>query len=220
MVVMGQSRNIKLSDLMCYPLGPLPWALATPDGSLRKTNKAALAANLKKGISLKDTVTGHSAIIIDGMALVQRAKFDGQQPTFHDIADRILSMAISEASNCTRLDIVFDTYKPLSIKYNERANRATPGLQVHSLTSGQKIKQWRKFLAIDSNKMSLIHFLVKEWHKQEFLQKLENKHKLLLATCEENCFLFSPVRCREVPELNCVQEEADGRLLLHAGHAA
>ena len=45
MIVMGQSRNLNLKDLMCFPLGPLHWSLATPDGSLRKTNKAALATN-------------------------------------------------------------------------------------------------------------------------------------------------------------------------------
>ena len=42
----------------------------------------------------------------------------------------------------------------------------------------------------------------------------------LSVTCEEQCFRFSEVRCREVPELQCVQEEADGHLLLHASRAA
>ena len=163
MIVMGQSKNLNLKDLMCFPLGPLPWSLATPDGSLRKTNKAALATNIKKDIQLQDSLTSHSATIIDGMALVQKAKFDGQQPTFHEIADRIFAMAISEASLSTRLNIVFDTYKPLSIKYNERANRAAAGLQGQNIASGPKIK----FLALESNKISLIRFLVQEWRSEK-----------------------------------------------------
>ncbi|KAL8572154.1 hypothetical protein ACOMHN_057829 [Nucella lapillus] len=220
MIVMGQSRNLNLKDLMCFPLGPLPWSLDTPDGSLRKTNKAALATNIKKDAQLQDSLAAHSATIIDGMALVQRAKFDGQQPTFDEIADRIFSMAMREASLSTRLDIVFDTYKPLSIKYNERANRATTGLQVQIVAPGQKIKQWHKFLALESNKISLIRFLVQEWRNEKYLEKLGHLHKVLFVTCEEQCFRFSAVRCREVPELQCVQEEADGRLLLHASHAA
>ncbi|KAL8587495.1 hypothetical protein ACOMHN_000901 [Nucella lapillus] len=149
-----------------------------------------------------------------------RAKFDGQQPTFDEIAERIFSMAIREASLSTRLDIVFDTYKPLSIKYNERANRATTGLQVQIVAPGQKIKQWHKFLALESNNVSLIRFLVQEWRNEKYLEKLGHLHKVLFVTCEEQCFRFSAVRCREVPELQCVQEEADGRLLLHASHAA
>ncbi|KAL8624130.1 hypothetical protein ACOMHN_036133 [Nucella lapillus] len=156
--------------------------------------KAALATNIKKDAQLQDSLAAHSATIIDGMALVQRAKFDGQQPTFDEIADRIFSMAIREASLSTRLDIVFDTYKPLSIKYNERANRATTGLQVQ--------------------------IVAPEWRNEKYLEKLGHLHKALFVTCEEQCFRFSAVRCREVPELQCVQEEADGRLLLHASHAA
>ncbi|KAL8624539.1 hypothetical protein ACOMHN_005841 [Nucella lapillus] len=207
MIVMGQSRNLNLKDLMCFPLGPHPWSLATPDGSLRKTNKAALATNIKKDAQLQDSLAAHFATIIDGMALVQRAKFDGQQPTFDEIADRIFSMAIREASLSTRLDIVFDTYKPLSIKYNERANRATTGLQVQIVAPGQKIKQWHKFLALESNKISLIRFLVQEWRNEKYLEKLGHLHNVLFVTCEEQCFRFSAVRCREVPELQCVQKK-------------
>lgn len=111
MIVMGQKRDLNMKDLMHYPLGPLPWSLAAADGSLRKTNKAALATSIKKNAPLADSLPIHSATIIDGMALVHRAKFDGQQPTFDEVADRIFSMAISEASKSTRVDIVFDTYK-------------------------------------------------------------------------------------------------------------
>ena len=195
MIVMGQSRNLNLKDLMCFPLGPLPWSLATPDGSLRKTNKAALAKNIKKNAQLQDSLPAHSATIIDGMALVQRAKFDDQQPTFEKIADRIFAMAISEASLSTRLDIVFDTYKPLSIKYNERANRARAGVQVQNIAPGQKITQWRKFLAQESNKTSLIKFLIQEWRTEKYLEKLGHLHKVLFVTCEEKCFRFSAGRC-------------------------
>ena len=91
---------------------------------------------------------------------------------------------------------------------------------MQNIASGQKIKQWRKFLAIKNNKTSLIKFIIKEWNNEEYIKKLDNIHKILYATCEENCFLFSAVRCREVPKHNCLQEEADGRLLLHAAHAA
>ena len=45
---MGQSREIDVRDLLSHSLGPLPWALATPEGLPRKTNKAALAAQLQK----------------------------------------------------------------------------------------------------------------------------------------------------------------------------
>ena len=75
------------------------------------------------------------------------------------------------------------------------------GVQVQYIAPGQKIKQWRKFLAQESNKISLIKFLMQEWHIEKYLEKLGHLHKVLFVTCEEKCFRFSAVRCREVPEL-------------------
>ena len=43
MIVIAQSREIPIKEVLAHPLGPLPWSLANSDGSLRKTNKAALA---------------------------------------------------------------------------------------------------------------------------------------------------------------------------------
>ncbi|KAL8594843.1 hypothetical protein ACOMHN_016084 [Nucella lapillus] len=162
-------------------------------------------------------------------ATFKRERLESDEPTkkFHDPMKQASLKTFGSAAKKRktkysdgRLDIVFDTYKPLSIKYNERANRATTGLQVQIVAPGQKIKQWHKFLALESNKISLIRFLVQEWRNEKYLVKLGHLHKVLFVTCEEQCFRFSAVRCREVPELQCVQEEADGRLLLHASHAA
>ncbi|KAL8594271.1 hypothetical protein ACOMHN_044215 [Nucella lapillus] len=221
MIVMGQSRNLNMKDLMCFPLGPFPWSLAAPDGTLRKTNKAALATNIKKSAKMAEFVPAHSATIIDGMGLVQRANFDGQQPTFEEVSDRIFSMAVSEAGNSDRLDIVFDTYNKLSIKYNERTNRSvTSGQRIQNIASGQKIKQWRKFLSLESNKVTLIKYLIQEWENEKYFQKLGHLHKVMCVTCEDKCYRFSAIQRREVPELQSFHEEAHGWLILHATRAA
>ncbi|KAL8574821.1 hypothetical protein ACOMHN_031928 [Nucella lapillus] len=190
MIVMGQSRNLNMKDLMCFPLVPLPWSLAAPDGTLRKTNKAALATNIKKSAKMAEFVP-------DGMGFVQRANFDGQQPTFEEVADRIFSMAVSEAANSDRLDIVFDTYKKLSIKYNEKTNRSvTSGLRIQNIASGQKIKQWRKFLSQESNKVTYQKYLVQEWKNEKYFQKLGRLYKVLCATCEDKCYRFYAIQRR------------------------
>ena len=41
-----------MKDDLAHSLGPLPWALSNADGSLRRTNKAALAKELEKNVSL------------------------------------------------------------------------------------------------------------------------------------------------------------------------
>ena len=46
MVIIAENRQLHMRDVLCHPLGPLPWALSTVDGSLRKTSKAALALEL------------------------------------------------------------------------------------------------------------------------------------------------------------------------------
>ena len=40
MIVVAQSREIDMKQVLSHPLGPIPWALANGDGSLRKTDKA------------------------------------------------------------------------------------------------------------------------------------------------------------------------------------
>ena len=48
MIVIAECRNLQMSEFLAHPLGPLPWKLANPDGTLRKTNKASLAKELQK----------------------------------------------------------------------------------------------------------------------------------------------------------------------------
>ena len=42
MVVIAQHRRMNMQDVLKYPLGPLPWSIATPDGAPAKTGKATL----------------------------------------------------------------------------------------------------------------------------------------------------------------------------------
>ena len=58
-----------MSDVLSHPPGPLPWALANGDGTLRKTNKAALARELEKQVLPAENIPMLSATIIDGMSL-------------------------------------------------------------------------------------------------------------------------------------------------------
>ena len=74
-----------MDTILSHPLGPLPWALSTPDGLLRKTNKASLASLLQKNVQVCEEVPVNSAAVIDGMSLVQRLKED--QLTFGEVAD-------------------------------------------------------------------------------------------------------------------------------------
>lgn len=47
LLVIGQSRQMDLRELLTHELGPLPWSLASFDGLLAKTNKAFYLSYLK-----------------------------------------------------------------------------------------------------------------------------------------------------------------------------
>ena len=50
MIVIAETRKLTMSSVLSHPLGPLPWALASPDGSLRKNNNGTLEKEPQKDI--------------------------------------------------------------------------------------------------------------------------------------------------------------------------
>ena len=50
-ILVAENGKLHMSDVLSHPLGPLPWALANGDGSLRRTNKAVLAKELEETVS-------------------------------------------------------------------------------------------------------------------------------------------------------------------------
>ena len=217
MILVAQSRELHMRDVLAHPLGPVPWTLANADGSLRKTNKAALARELEKSVAPAEVIPKPSTTIIDGMSLVQKMK--GNDKTFAQLAESTLAKVLHEGGDSERIDVVFDVYKDMSIKHSERANRgADIGIQFKNIVSGHNIQQWRKLLCSAANKTSLIKFLVEEWKRPEHRDKLQVK--TLYVTCEEVCFKITKDQWEEVTQLRSSQEEADTRMLLHALHAA
>jgi len=97
---MAQGRNPEMEEILKHPLGPLPWSLSTPDGFLRKTNKAALATLLQKNVQPAERIPSNSAAVIDGMSLVQKVNVD--HLSFGDVADTVLNMARNKTPNKAR----------------------------------------------------------------------------------------------------------------------
>lgn len=217
MIIIAQSRKIPIKEVLAHPLGPLPWSLANSDGSLRKTNKAALARELEKNVPPAEDMPTPSACIIDGMSLVHKLKADGK--TFEQLADSALQQALHEGTDSARIDVVFDVYRDSSIKNSERCNRgADTGTKWKNIAPGHSLLQWRKFLRTPENKISLIEFLVNQWKQPAKRGKLQGKS--LYVTCGEKCYLFTINQWTEIQTLKTTQEEADTRVLLHAWHAA
>ena len=122
MIVIAEVRQLNMKEVLSHPLGPLPWSLAAPDGSLKKTAKSSLAKELQKDAPpAVESLLLRSACIIDGMSMVQRLK--GHQKTFKEITEMLLAMALREGGSSTRINVIFDNYREISIKNLERDKR-------------------------------------------------------------------------------------------------
>ena len=66
MVIIAESRNLQMQDVLKHPLGPLPASQACNNGFPGKTNKARFGKELEKLIQPTVEVTRPSAYLIDG----------------------------------------------------------------------------------------------------------------------------------------------------------
>ena len=146
MVLVAANRNLDMQQVLKHPLGPLPWALANPDGTMRKTNKAVLARNLEKRVTPADTIPSPRACLIDGMTILY--KMNAKLKTYGDLASRALDSALHIGGESSRIDVVFDVYKDMSIKTAEwDAGRPGTEICIGNLASGHIIHNWRAILA-------------------------------------------------------------------------
>ena len=140
MILIAENRKLQIRDVLCHPLGPLPWSLSTADGSLRKTSKSTLAKELQKNVPAADEIPQPSACIVDGMALVQRLK--GDHKKFSDVADSLFGMVLHEGSSSSRIDVISDVYRENSIKNAEREQRGSEsGNEFRNIQPDHKVQQ-------------------------------------------------------------------------------
>ena len=83
------------------------------------------------------------------MGLVQKINVASSQTTFGIVASTFFTMALNEGGpQSTRIDIVFVTYREISIKNVEKGIRGeVQGVQLANITATQIIRQWRRFLS-------------------------------------------------------------------------
>ena len=223
LLVIGQSRQMDLRQLLVHALGPLPWSLALFDGTLVKTNKAALPKLLEDGVeSLQCLPAQTTAVIIDAMAMLQTLSKTPER--FSELAEMIFKRILMQAGEARRVDFVGDQYPDISIKNMERERRSNSGQLAVAIASSQQFcpRQWKKYLSCGSNKMRLQKFLSEQWSKQEYAERIGNH--VMYVTHGNNCTKLVVIDGRmtatEETELYTDQEEADTRMFLHASHAS
>ena len=219
-LIVGNIRNISIDVMLTSTLGPRSAALAYPDGSLMKTNKAVLMETLISGVTPSPYVQipDGSIWVWDAMALVQSMK---PQPTFIKFAEAVLRVLLTNAriTNSMFVHFVPDQYLENSIKNTERNRRGADEFgEVKIYKPDQSISQWSKYLSSGKNKGNLQNFLFDTWSKVD--KSVLGNITLVVGHGNECHKIYVNEQSTEVivspvPELYSNQEEADTRILLH-----
>ena len=159
MAVIAQTREMNMREVLSHPLGPLPWSLATIDGSLAKTPKSKLVLVLEKDVAPLDEEPDATLWILDAMAILQSIRRVPE--TFGELAEQVFGTVMHIGRNAMQIDFVCDRYPEISIKNIERGKRGKGGSLNVQITGGaQKCpKQWKKFLSNGKNKVRSLKYL-------------------------------------------------------------
>ena len=112
--LVAQILSLNLRQVFKFPFGPMPWSLAEPLSILKKTSKAALLHKLEGTVEPIVNVSGKYALIVDGMAFVQKGQVSSK--TFGQLAMDLLERVLKAGMKENRIDVVFDEYRNKSIK--------------------------------------------------------------------------------------------------------
>ena len=180
------------------------------NGCLNIGTKSDLMTVLETDINLPGAEPKADAFIIDGAALINE-KSPGTARTFDDYAkDVIIPTLQSYARHYYRTDVVFDIYKPDSLKAMTRSKRGT-GIRRKVVGSSRLPGSWNNFLRLDDNKTELFEFLATHIEMNEAANRI-------VATKGEN--VVSNIAINMEGLSPCTHEEADTRLFIHAKDAA
>ena len=182
LVLLAMDHELCMEKVMSYPLGPVPWSLATADGAPVKTDKAKLMHKLEEGHAM--TTRPESVVhVIDGNAMLQAIT---QLPeTFGDLAQRIFFLL----PTTKRVDFVTDTYHELSIKNVERDRRGTSQQFLIHGPLTRVPRDSKTFLANSTNKEQLIRLILQEWKQDKYARKLKGRQ--VMFVCGEDCWCLS-----------------------------
>ena len=184
LVMLALKNDIDLKMTMSYQLGPVPWTLATADGSPVKSDKAKLLHNLEGTTEASEKpVKEDTVYICDGNALLQA--MTAIPDTFEEVAERVFTLL----PKTQRVDFVTDSYYEHSIKAFERRRRE---MSTTFLLSGPKTRtlwDWKSFMSNDKNKTQLIKLLLSEWKKPKYASRLSRRQ--LFFVCGEECICLS-----------------------------
>ena len=146
-MILALEHQVSLENVLSYPLGQVPWALATADGALIKTDKSKLMhSSEEKSLLVQRPTVAFVCYIIDGNA-VQQAMVS-LSSTFGELAECVFD----QLPRAQHVDFVTDSYHPCSIKGVERSRRGSAKAHQVKGLSTKVPRDWKRFLCNEVNK--------------------------------------------------------------------
>jgi len=218
LLLLSQHQDISLDLIFQYPLGPIPWSLATADGTPVKTNKSQLMHCVEAMVQEPTASEPQTCVnIIDGNALMQAVV--SLPETFEGLAMLIFSSLPSSEV----VHFVADTYVPNSVKELERLRRGSSPTYLIGRKETKLPRDFKSFMRNSDNKCQLTNFLLAEWKTVRYAPKL--KGLTVFFVSESDCTKLQSedgltITASAVPELMSNREEADTRIILHCLQAS
>ncbi|KAJ8333969.1 hypothetical protein SKAU_G00412880 [Synaphobranchus kaupii] len=203
-----QNRECDLNEFFRHENHPFPAALSD-GGKLHTCQKSQLAAILETLVKIPDMGPEADCIIIDGSALVNSLP-PRTSKTFEDYAALdVLPTIQAYSTKYKRTDIVFDVYRPSSLKSETRSKRGR-GVRRRVMSTSKVPSNWWNFLRDSDNKTEIFNFLADKITQM-------SATNIIIVTKEEDAASNHLISLAKMAP--CSHEEADTRIFVHARQA-
>jgi hypothetical protein len=199
--IVSQHRDGDLEDFFKHENQPYPPSLSE-FGKLRFSKKSDLLCCLEVQ-SQRTPPSSYDAKVFDGAVIVHALPLS-TATTFSEYADKVfLPFITNQLKTANRVDVVWDTYRPDSVKEATREKRGK-GARKKVSDKTKLPKNWNSFLLDAANKQELFALLSE---KVRYLSCPEDK--VVVITAGEDVISSGP------PMPSCNHEEADTRIIVH-----
>lgn len=208
-------NRIDISEVLKYPLSPVPLSICHVDGSMHKSQKSTLMKHLESKIK-SDPPNTVDATIVDGVFFLH---IHQNLPNTYGGVARYLLGRLMELEG-REIHFVSDKWVEPSIKGDERQSRVMSSTaEIYTLrgASQKRPAKWLPALKSTSFKQCLIKFLVDYWADDSFANIIGDK--VLFANSGNDCFKYTvsngTVVKEEAVKFYSTHEEADNRMFFH-----
>lgn len=228
--MLANQREFDIKLLASHELLDYCKYLFNAEGFYRKSLKSELALEIKSrhncATNTRQDVVGLNdpkIYIVDGMALVHQIQLNNFK-TFGEFGAAFFQRITNlfSQSNVQRVDVVFDRYDNVSIKFLESTLRSKGQNIKNIIISSQHTKiptNSKNFLLSTANKLQLVRFLCT--NAPTYVQLNEDCEMYICGGFEDptKCFKLKGSSFSEAFELNSNHLEADSRMFCHMFHA-